>query len=248
MPPLAPPDRRLIRLQATRALAVWALILTALMAWPARAEMQRVDLGERFYLIDLPDQPQGAPLILALHGGGGTPAQFARSSGLGAGATAQGFAVVFPSGSGRGGERLLTWNGGYCCGYAARQGVDDVAFLKEVIDDAAARFGLDGGRVFLTGMSNGAILAETFAARQPDRVAAVAGVAGTMDTATTRPRGAVPLLVIHGTADAMVPYGGGRGEDSLTQTGFASVDSVVAAFLECSRGRLPAPPADRRAG
>ena len=63
-------------------------------------------------------------LILALHGGGGDPDQFANASGLARAAMRQGFAVAFPAGSGRRGERLLTWNGGYCCGYAARQGID----------------------------------------------------------------------------------------------------------------------------
>lgn len=204
----------------------------------AAAAARTIELGDRSYDIVLPDRPEGARLILALHGGGGSPAQFARSSGLGRAAVAAGYAVAFPAGTGGRGNRLLTWNGGYCCGAAARQGVDDIAFLTAVIEDAAARFGLNGDRVFLTGMSNGSIMAETFAARRPDRVAAVAGVAGTMDTATVRPLGPVPALVIHGTADAMVPYGGGLGEDSLTRTDFASVDSVVAAFRSVQPGPL----------
>ncbi len=214
-----------------RALVLSALALAALVL-PAWAEMQEVRLGDRFYLIDLPARAEGAPLILALHGGGGDPAQFARASGLGDAATARGYAVVFPAGSSRrGGDRLLTWNGGYCCGFAARKGVDDEAFLRRVIADAVARFGLDGGRVFATGMSNGAILAETLAARNPGLIRAVAGVAGTMDTRTTRVQGPVPALIIHGTADPMVPYGGGVGGDSLTKTDFAPVQSVVKAFL-----------------
>ncbi len=137
--------RRLAAVQATRALLLWAMALCAILAWPARAELQEVRLGERFYLIDLPARAKGAPMILALHGGGGDPSQFATASGLGAAGTAKGYAVVFPAGSSRrGGDRLLTWNGGYCCGHAARAGVDDNAFLKAVIADASARFGLDG--------------------------------------------------------------------------------------------------------
>lgn len=196
---------------------------------PARAETVR--LGERWYDIALPANPDGAPLILALHGGGGDPDQFAQASGLAKAANALGFAVAFPAGSGRRGERLLTWNGGYCCGYAARQGVDDLGFLKEVIADAATRFGVDGSGVYLTGMSNGSIMSETFAAKNPGLVRAVAGVAGTMDTSRVRVQGRVPALVIHGTADTMVPYDGGQGDTSLTRTDFASVASVVQAFL-----------------
>jgi polyhydroxybutyrate depolymerase len=206
------------------------LFLAALIpSGPARAETIR--LGDRWYDIALPANPQGAPLILALHGGGGDPDQFASASGLARVANRQGFAVAFPAGSGRRGERLLTWNGGYCCGYAARQGVDDMGFLKAVIADAAARFGVRGDGVYLTGMSNGSILSETFAARNPGLVRAVAGVAGTMDTSRTAAQGRVPALIIHGTADSMVPYAGGQGDTSLTRTDFASVASVVQSFL-----------------
>jgi polyhydroxybutyrate depolymerase len=206
-----------------------ALLIALLLAVPAGAETVR--LGDRWYEIALPADPRGAPLILALHGGGGDPDQFARASGLARAASRAGFAVAIPAGSGRRGERLLTWNGGYCCGYAARTGVDDGKFLKAVIKDAADRFGIDDHRVYLTGMSNGAILAETFAARNPELVRAVAGVSGTMDTSRIRVQGKVPALIIHGTADTNVPYEGGQGTNSHTRTDFASVDSVVKAFL-----------------
>jgi polyhydroxybutyrate depolymerase len=211
------------RLALTLGLAVLTL------ASPAAAEAIR--LGDRWYDIALPANPEGAPLILALHGGGGDPNQFASASGLGRAATAKGYAVAFPAGTGRRGERLLTWNGGYCCGYASRKGVDDIGFLRQVITDAAARFGVDGTGVYLTGMSNGSIMAETFAAKNPALVRAIAGVSGTMDTRQVKVKGPVPILIIHGTADTMVPFEGGQGDNSLTRTDFASVASVVDAFL-----------------
>lgn len=206
--------------------ALVALVLTA-----SGGAAETVRLGDRFYVIELPANPRGAPLILALHGGGGSPDQFARASGLARAALREGYAVAFPAGTGRRGDRLLTWNGGYCCGLAVRQQVDDQAFLAGVIRDATTRYDLDATRVYLTGMSNGAIMIETFAARNPRLVRAIAGVSGTMDTGRTRVAGRVPALIIHGTADPMVPYDGGRGDSSLTQTDFASVPSVVEAFL-----------------
>lgn len=206
-----------------------ALLIVLLLSQPLAAETVR--LGDRWYEIELPPNARGAPLILALHGGGGDPDQFAKASGFARAATRAGFAVAFPAGSGRRGERLLTWNGGYCCGYASRRGVDDAGFLKLVIEDASSRFGVDGSRVYLTGMSNGSIMSETFAAKNPGMVRAVAGVSGTMDTSRTRVRGKIPALIIHGTADTMVPYDGGQGDTSLTRTDFASVASVVQAFL-----------------
>ncbi|MCZ8088691.1 MAG: hypothetical protein O9247_01155, partial [Rhodobacteraceae bacterium] len=179
------------------------------------------------YRIDLPPRAEGAPVILALHGGGGGADQFARNSGLSIPANRQGYAVIYPEGTGR----AATWNAGYCCGAARRQQVDDLAFLDAVIADATARFGLNPARIYMTGMSNGAMMAEAYAASRPGRLRAVAGVAGTMDTGRFTPPSGVPLLHIHGTEDGMVPYGGGRGESSVTRVPFASVASVEAAFL-----------------
>ncbi len=214
----------------------FALLFAGILFQPLAAET--VHLGDRFYEIALPANAQGAPLILALHGGGGSPEQFASASGLARAATRAGFAVAMPAGSGRRGDRLLTWNGGYCCGYASRTGVDDIGFLTRVIEDAANRFGIDGTGVYLTGMSNGSIMSETFAAKNPGLVRAVAGVAGTMDTRRIRVMGQIPALIIHGTADPMVPYEGGQGDTSLTRTHFASVASVVSAFLAPWGGML----------
>jgi polyhydroxybutyrate depolymerase len=210
-------------------LTVFVLALAG--AGTARAQsLDEVTLNDgRRYLVALPAGVDRPPLIVGLHGGGGSPEQFARDSGLARVALANGFAVVFPAGSGRG--RLLTWNGGYCCAFAADRGIDDVGFLARVIADAGRRFGVDGDRVFLTGMSNGAIMAQTYAAAAPPgSVAGVASVAGTLDLSRYQPRSQVPLLHIHGTNDENVPYGGGVGPESIVGTDFTSVADAVAAF------------------
>lgn len=193
---------------------------------PAFAERQEVSVQGRAYLIDLPAHPSGA-MILALHGGGGNPAQFARNSGLSQPAMAAGYAVIYPAGSGRG--PLLTWNAGYCCAYAQRSRIDDMGFLDAVVADAAQRFGLDAHRLYLTGMSNGSMMAESYAVSRKGRVKAVAGISGTIDLARY-PAAAVPLLHIHGTADTHVPYKGGNGSASIVDTDFTSVPAEIAAF------------------
>ncbi len=202
----------------------------------AHADRQEVRLGNRFYFIDLPARPVGAPVILGLHGGGGNPSQFARNSGLSIAANAAGYAVIYPAGSGRLG--LLTWNGGYCCAYAAQKGVDDITFLDAVIKDAAQRFRLDPRRVYLTGMSNGSLMAEAYAASRPRAVKAVAGVSGTMDLKTFPVKGPVPLLHIHGTADINVPFDGGVGTGGHTDTSFTAAADVVAAFRAAFKADL----------
>lgn len=208
------------------------LILLILMLLPAgaMADLREVRLADgRFYLFDRPAGQAAVPLIVALHGGGGNPAQFARSSGLAQAAVRAGFAIAFPAGSARRQERMLAWNAGYCCGWAAETGVDDLGFLDRVVADAGQRFGASGP-VFLTGMSNGAMMAQTWAARRAGRVAGLATVSGTMDAGRLRVMAPVPFLHIHGTADRMVPFAGGVGDSSLTRTDFAPVAAVLADF------------------
>ncbi|MBL4927467.1 alpha/beta hydrolase family esterase [Fuscibacter oryzae] len=191
--------------------------------------LQEVTLPDgRYYLFARPDGDAAVPLIVALHGGGGNPAQFDRVSYIAQSAVAAGFAVALPAGTGGRAGKLKTWNAGYCCAAAQRERVDDIAFLDAVIADAQEHGA--SGPVFLTGMSNGAMMAQTYAARRANRVAGVASVSGTMDAGHLRVGGPVPLLHIHGTADPMVPFGGGPGDSSLTQTDFSPVEAVLADF------------------
>jgi polyhydroxybutyrate depolymerase len=210
---------------------MWRLCLLALI-WAggqAVAEQQLVTFGTRSYLIDLADHPSGA-MIVALHAAASTPTEFRDKTGLSARALPKGYAVIYPQGTGS--PQHLSWNGFYCCGSAQVERVDDIRFLDLVIADAAARFGLDPAKVYLTGMSNGSIMAETYAARRAGHVKAVAGVAGTIDLART-PAAAVPLLHIHGLDDTMVPYGAkgpGYGTKHV-RFPFTPVPVEIAAFL-----------------
>ena len=215
-------------------IALWTAVLSSAVL----ADSQTVRLADRSYVIDLPADPFGAPVIVALHGGGGNPAQFARNSGLSRPANAQGFAVVYPAGTGL--ERLqrLAWNGGYCCGAAARDGVEDIAFLDAVIADATSRFGLDPARIYMTGMSNGGLMTEVYAAARPGRLQAAASVSGSMDVAHTKVGGPVPMLIIHGTLDPRVPFDGGVGRDGTKAVNWSSVPQVVAAFVRAAGGSL----------
>jgi polyhydroxybutyrate depolymerase len=238
--------RRVVRLLVLAAGVAAALVSAPILAAPAQAapagvaQFSDITLpGGRHYLLALPPGAAHPPLILALHGGGGSPEQFAADSRLAEMGTGAGFAVAFPAGSGR--TRLLTWNGGYCCSYAQRQQVDDVAFLRSVITDAAKRAGVDPARVYVTGMSNGAIMAQTLAAAAPaGTVRAVASVAGTLDLDRYRPANAIPVLHIHGTADDHVPYNGGVGPSGLTNTNFTAAEVALDAFRDRFAGPLTA--------
>ena len=177
-----------------------------------REDMERVHQAIRSLAdhIGAPDHVLSTPDDLTRHAFGDEPVlfveiaeidgAFAEIIRIPAAAIRAGFAIALPLGTGR----LPTWNGGYCCGAAARTGVDDIAFLDRVARDASLRAGTTG-KIFVTGMSNGAIMAQTWAAARPATIAAVVSVAGTMDADRVRVRGPVPILHIHGTADEVTP-------------------------------------------
>jgi polyhydroxybutyrate depolymerase len=86
----------------------------------------------------------------------------------------------------------------------------DVDFVKAMLDTAERSLCIDPGRVYATGISNGAMFATLLACRLPGRLAAIAPVAGVNATRVC-PRGTprVSVLAFHGTADPIVPYDGG---------------------------------------
>lgn len=157
-----------------------------------------------------------SPLVIVLHGAFSTARQTEQETGFSLLADAENFIVAYPEGIGLFGF-LQHWNAGHCCGRAAAVGVDDVGFIAKVIDQAAERLNVDRQRVYLVGMSNGGMLAYRFAAERTDSLAGVAVVAGAMGSVSgtqplwqlPQPRGRLPLLIVHGTADTVIPWTGG---------------------------------------
>jgi polyhydroxybutyrate depolymerase len=168
----------------------------------------------RTYIVHVPPRvSEGRPLpvVFAFHGGGGNASGFKAYAGLDALADREGFVVVYPDGSGRFGRRLLTWNAGGCCGYAAAQNVDDVGFTVAVLRDVARNVSIDPARVYATGHSNGGMMAYRLAINASERVAAIAPVAGAMQAASFPPARPVAVLHIHSLDDPRALYAGGLG-------------------------------------
>jgi polyhydroxybutyrate depolymerase len=138
------------------------------------------------------------PLVVALHGAGGTGPKMEAYSGLDPVADRYGFAVVYPSAV----PPRPFWN--YTEDPAK---ADDVQFMSDLIVTLRARLCTDARRVYATGISNGGSMAARLACRMSDTFAAVAPVAGSYARqpacAPDRP---VSLLEIHGTKDQAVPY------------------------------------------
>jgi polyhydroxybutyrate depolymerase len=168
----------------------------------------------RSFIVHLPPRFEGRgalPVLVAFHGGGGSAEGLQAYAGLDAIADREGFAVVYPDGTGRLGRRLLTWNAGGCCGVAQKERADDVGFTWRVLADLARDLPLDATRVWATGHSNGAMMSYRLAAESAERVAAIAPVAGEMQVASFAPARPVPVLHVHSVDDPRALYAGGLG-------------------------------------
>ena len=172
------------------------------------------------------------PLLIALHGGLGTSGQFEENSGFDNLAESNGFIVVYPDGIGNqpDGTGFQTWNGGYCCGPAQTQNVDDVAFISSLIDTLVAQLPIDPKRVFIAGHSNGGILAYRLACELSEKIAAIGLQAGSNVVQGCAPSRAVSVLHIHGSADTNMPISGGRGT-GLSTTVFVSAQAAIDAMV-----------------
>ena len=168
----------------------------------------------RTYRYYLPGRVTGAPskvpLVLILHGGSGNAQSmekltFQRFNEL---ADQEGFIALYPDGVGR------NWNDGreVPASRAHREKIDDVGFLSALIDRFVKEYGVDPLRVYVTGISNGAMMSLRLACELSDKIVAVAPVAGSMPKnglEACKPRFPVSVLFINGTEDPLVPYQGG---------------------------------------
>ena len=195
-------------------------------AWPAAPAVEPVgtstvvaittdDGRERTYHLVVPSRrPDGpVPLVLALHGGLGSGRQLEAGIGLDGVAEANGFLVAYPDGIGgaAGLPDARTWNAGACCGPARNQGVDDVAFLRQVIAEVGATHDVDPGRVYVVGHSNGGMMAYRMACEAADVVAGIGVVGASLELGSCEPTRPVTVVAVHGEADANHPIEGGVG-------------------------------------
>jgi polyhydroxybutyrate depolymerase len=195
---------------------------------------------ERLYLLHLPPAIRGGgalPLVVMLHGRGRSSRQFSRQTQMSATADRAGFVAVYPQGTDRPGGHQWTWNAGFCCGYARDTGVDDVGFLRGLIERLHGTYGTDPTRTYASGHSNGGVLCYRLASEASDLIAAIAPVAGAMAGTEAAPPRPMPVLAVHGTLDRAIRYGG------YTYQGQALYQSVAGtvAFWAAHNGCAPTP-------
>jgi len=156
------------------------------------------------------------PVVLLLHGAGGSGGAFLDDAGWSAEAARSGFLAVAPTGLPAkpelGADFLNNprlWNSGQFPPDRPRSRVDDLAFLDALLDEVARRWPVDPLRVYAAGHSNGGALAFRLAAERSERFAAVASVAGLCHLTDPRPTRPVPTLLIAGLDDPILPFKGG---------------------------------------
>lgn len=189
------------------------LLLTTSMVF---AQTEGASLDERGYGLFVPtsydeDGDDELPLLIALHGFGDSWENFALASGFTLVGEQANFIVAYPQGY------LRQWNdGGRGDHYE-----DDVQLLRDLIERIDRDYRVDHERIYLTGFSNGSTMTYYAACEAPDLFAGIAAVGGTMwqgtydncDEDTT-----LPVLMIQGTGDTVVPFNGGRGRMSIPDT------------------------------
>ena len=184
-----------------------------------RASMRHRPLGY--------DGTRAAPLVIDLHAYTESAAVHAAFDGLADTADRHGFLLVTPSGTGD----SPIWN-------SARSPFvsDDVMFVRDLLHTVESTDCVDSNRIYVTGLSNGGLMASQLACSLSEQIAAVAPVAGVTVPADCAPTRAVPTIAFHGTADTFLEYGGGLGPSG---DGLMTTPQSVAVFKNLDRRSVP---------
>ncbi|MCB9588143.1 MAG: alpha/beta hydrolase fold domain-containing protein [Polyangiaceae bacterium] len=201
-------------LLAVATVCLGSCTLVARHLWSTRGLSKRTLIAQgrkRVVYVHVPpghSKSKAVPLVIALHGNGGSAALLNRGTryGLTREADARGWVLLLPQGIDE------AWNDHRPFKQEALAGVDDVAFLTQLIDVAQRDYGIDPEQVFVVGASNGGAMAMTLAIEQSERFRGIAAVVmslpGIHEAAT--PQRPISVLMLNGTADPVVPFGGGQ--------------------------------------
>lgn len=170
------------------------------------------DGTHRTYLLHIPPLYNGEdsiPLVINLHGGGGTAGQQATVTQMNAKADSDTFLVVYPNGTILPTTGYTGWNAGECWG----TNVDDVGFISALIDTVVANYNVDTLRIYTTGFSLGGMMTHRLTCELAEKIAATAPIAGGLflnDWNDCQPKRLIPIMYFHARDDPNAPYDGGR--------------------------------------
>ncbi len=174
--------------------------------------------GERPAEVHIPsnyDVNTRYPLVVILHGFGADGALQSLYLGLTQRVDDKQYVLVTPDGM-RNAEGSRYWNAtpACCAGSEEERAVDDVAYIRGLIEEAAATYSIDTSRVALYGHSNGGFMSLRLVCEASDLVTTVISLAGsTWENAESCSPATYPVsvMVLHGTLDETIPYEGRPG-------------------------------------
>jgi polyhydroxybutyrate depolymerase len=208
-------------------LRLFRLVAILAICWGCPALADTIDIKgvARSYSVQL-SATKPAPLVIVLHGNTQTGADMARTSWPDV-AKREGFGVIFPNGLNRAWADLRPNT--KRAGRAPPEGTDDIGFIVALIEKFIADGAADPRRIYVTGLSNGGAMTMTMICARADLFAAAATVIFNLTddmAASCHPAKPVPMLMINGTADPLIPYEGGRGTSRFAVPGFWSTQQT----------------------
>jgi polyhydroxybutyrate depolymerase len=185
--------------------------------WTAGTAPHEVSVAgdARGYLLHIPSQhprsrlgiTQPYPVVIVLHGSSGNAESARHASQMDSLSDARDFLVAYPNGTkGRLALYRSDWNAGECCGAAQKETMDDVGFMRAIIEQLGEKLPIDRRRVYVAGFSDGGRLAYRIACEMGPVVAAIAVVSGSLELEKCAPARPMPIVAFHGTSDEEVAY------------------------------------------
>lgn len=163
------------------------------------------------------------PLVIDLHGWGGSGEQQRGNSKFDVIAEQEHFVAVWPDGLNS------SWNAGSeCCRPSSTDGVDDVGFIRDLVASVAAAHNVDLDRVYVTGFSNGCAMAQRLAAEASDLVAAIACTSLFRLVPPAAGYSPVPIMEVHGSRDSLIHYEPGEFEGAPLGGAIDNIESWAA--------------------
>lgn len=164
------------------------------------------------------------PLVLNLHGATQNGQLEEITSDMDPNADMNGYLVAYPDGTRI--SKVLTpdpvaknaqygWNAGMCCGLPVTKHINDVGFLLKVISDIAAKTPVDLKRVYMTGISNGGMMAYAMAAEASAHFAAISSISGQVEIPVIHPTRSVPTMEFHSVDDPIAKFDGTPNKNPL---------------------------------
>ncbi len=146
------------------------------------------------------------PLVLVFHGGNGKGIGVEKRTRFSDLADREGFFVAYPDGVGG------HWNDGRLD--SDNPDVDDVGFVRTLIDHLVKTKNIDSSRVYATGISNGGAMTHRLACELSDKIAAFAPVSSSLSVrlaSSCKPSRQVSMLMFNSPDDPFLPWEGGEG-------------------------------------